>query len=218
MSDRRSVLLQLGLISAVCALRLAPVALPPAPVARRQARHAEPRAGFSVDSVDQKAIDELDVFNWPGLERRVQALYTYVGTALYVRCDCCCFVPLHVVGAGEDGDVEREHAGREHTGRRRHSRCGARALGPQYRPRHLERLGIAALARGRASAAPSMGGGCRCAAPVARHRPPPLAHGSPACARPASRTLRTRRCRGSSRWSTSSRARPRSKTAWRRRL
>ena len=28
--------------------------------------------GFSVDTVDQKAIEDLGVFNWPGLERRVQ--------------------------------------------------------------------------------------------------------------------------------------------------
>lgn len=38
----------------------------------RAARHADACCGFEVDSVDQKAIDELDVFNWPGLEKRVQ--------------------------------------------------------------------------------------------------------------------------------------------------
>lgn len=40
--------------------------------AQHAARSPPARCGFEVDSVDQKAIEELDVFNWPGLEKRLQ--------------------------------------------------------------------------------------------------------------------------------------------------
>ena len=34
------------------------------------ARCAPSRCGFSVQTLEQKQVDELDVFNWPGLEKR----------------------------------------------------------------------------------------------------------------------------------------------------
>jgi hypothetical protein len=54
-------------------LRLASLPhLPSVLLAPRIVRHADARCGFEIDNVDQKAIEELGVFNWPGLERRVQ--------------------------------------------------------------------------------------------------------------------------------------------------
>jgi hypothetical protein len=63
----------LAALASASGFRLAPLPHPPSALSLpRVTRHGGARCGFEVDSVDQKAIDELDVFNWPGLEKRVQ--------------------------------------------------------------------------------------------------------------------------------------------------
>ena len=79
MTKRRN---KLGLHMAPSPLRLATVLLHAAASAAfslpalpsRAAPRCAVACGFSVDTVDQKAIEDLGVFNWPGLERRVQTL------------------------------------------------------------------------------------------------------------------------------------------------